>query len=234
MIKSLVRKAAFMGHLITTDGLKLNPTIVEAILNMPTPMDRPGVCRFLGVIDCLSKFCPKPSSDLTKDDTTFVWSEQNQLTKAEVLPTSAPFLAYYNVNAPVVLQVDTSSYGLGKALLQPTKLLPDNNFDETSLQPLVYTSKSFTPLRKSTPKLKKNVLLSSRRLTNLTDGCSGNQMLQFTQTTNHVNPFSKSTLQPRPSACRKWWSHNATPLRSFTSGARPYIWGAHCQDRNAS
>ena len=54
-------------------------------------------------------------------------------------------LAYYNVNTPVIRQVDVSDYGLEAALLQPTNMLPDNTFDDTSLQPIPYSSKSLAP-----------------------------------------------------------------------------------------
>ena len=124
----LVLQATFMGHLITAEGLKPNPSTVEAILSMPTPTDKPGICRFLRAINCLSKFCPQLSSvthpsprNLTKHGTAFLCSDQHQkaFDKAETLASSAPSLAYYNVNTPVVLQVENSDYhnGLGAALL---------------------------------------------------------------------------------------------------------------------
>ena len=49
-MKFLVHKAVFMGHVITTDGLQPNPVTVQAVVNMPIPMDKQGVCRFLGAI----------------------------------------------------------------------------------------------------------------------------------------------------------------------------------------
>lgn len=38
-MKFLVRKAAFMGHVITTDGLQPNPITVQAIVAIATPTD---------------------------------------------------------------------------------------------------------------------------------------------------------------------------------------------------
>ena len=61
-MKFLIRQATFMGHLIAAEGLKPNPSTVEAILKMPTTTDKPGICRFLGATNCLSKFCPQLSS----------------------------------------------------------------------------------------------------------------------------------------------------------------------------
>lgn len=83
-MKFLVRKATFMGHVITTHGLQPKPATVHAVVAMPTPADKQRVRRFLGAINYLSKFCPQLSSitqplrNLTKDDTPFLWSIQHQ------------------------------------------------------------------------------------------------------------------------------------------------------------
>ena len=98
---------------------------------MPTPKDKPGICRFLGAINYLSKFCLQlsrvthPLRNLTKDGIPFLCSDQHQqeFAKAKTLASSAPSLPYENVNALVVLQVDTSNYGLEAASnpLNPTR-----------------------------------------------------------------------------------------------------------------
>ncbi|CAB3998602.1 Retrovirus-related Pol poly from transposon [Paramuricea clavata] len=79
-MKFMKTSATFMGHLITSDGLRPDPTTVEAVTNLPTPHDKQGIRRFLGAINYLSKFCPRLSSvtqplrALTKDNGPFVWS----------------------------------------------------------------------------------------------------------------------------------------------------------------
>ncbi len=81
---------------------------------------------FLGTITYLSKFCPRlsevvcPLCDLTHIDQKFLWADQHTaLRQAKELVSQALCLCYFDVKAPVVLQVDTSEYGLGTALLQP-------------------------------------------------------------------------------------------------------------------
>ena len=49
---------SFMGHILTDKGIAPDPPIVIAIQEMPKPVDRNGVQRFLGMCQYLSKFCP--------------------------------------------------------------------------------------------------------------------------------------------------------------------------------
>ena len=75
------------------------------------------------------------------------------------LATTALCLACYNLNFPVVFQVDDASdYGLGAALLQPTKLLYDKTFNEASLQPVAYSSKRPTPTEQRYAQIEKECL----------------------------------------------------------------------------
>ena len=155
-----------MGHVITTDGLQPNPVTVQAIVNMPIPKDKQGIRRFLGAINYLSKFCPllstvtQPLRSLTRDDIQFLWSAEHQhaFDEAKALATSAPCLAYYNVTAPVILQVDASDYGLGAALLQPSKHHSNGTLDEPCLQPVAYSSKSLTSTEQRYAQIEKEYL----------------------------------------------------------------------------
>ena len=165
-MKFLVRKAVFMDHVITTGGLQPNPVTVQAVVNMPIPMDKQGACRFLGAINYLSKFCPQrstvmqPLRNLTKDDIPFLWSAKHQqaFDEAKALATSAPCLAYYDVNAPVILQVDASDYGLVAALLQPSKQHISSTLEDSNLQPVAYSSKSLTPTEQRYVQIEKDCL----------------------------------------------------------------------------
>uniref|UniRef100_A0AAY4BGI3 ribonuclease H n=1 Tax=Denticeps clupeoides TaxID=299321 RepID=A0AAY4BGI3_9TELE len=47
----------YIGHLITADGLRVEPEKVRAVRDMPCPVDVKDVQRFLGMINNLSKFC---------------------------------------------------------------------------------------------------------------------------------------------------------------------------------
>ena len=156
-----------MGHVITTNGLQPNPVTVQAIVNMPIPKDKQGIRRFLGAINYLSKFCPllstvtQPLQSLTRDDIQFLWSAEHQhaFNETKALATSAPCLAYYNVTAPVILQVDASDYSLGAALLQPSKHHSNGTLDESCLHPMAYSSKSLTSTEQRYAQIEKEYLV---------------------------------------------------------------------------
>ena len=130
----------FMGHWMTKEGVAIDRERTEAIQGIPEPKDRQAIQRFLGTMNHLSMFCPKlsdvlePLRALVKDDTDFEWSAMHQeaFLRAKRLVISAPVLRYYDMERPVVLQVDASDYGIGAALLQPS------NTEE--LQPVAYAS----------------------------------------------------------------------------------------------
>ena len=71
----------FIDHKLTNKGVEPDPAKTDAITNMPTPTDKSGVQRFLGICQYLSKFCQNVSEtvltlrDLTKENSTFLWSK---------------------------------------------------------------------------------------------------------------------------------------------------------------
>ncbi|KAF7647500.1 hypothetical protein LDENG_00171570 [Lucifuga dentata] len=68
-----------MGHLLTTEGLLLDPEKVAAIQNMQTPTDVKSLQRFLGFVNYLAKFLPRlsdvcePLQCLTDKDVEWAW-----------------------------------------------------------------------------------------------------------------------------------------------------------------
>jgi len=69
------KEVPYMGHLLSSDGLKPDPAKVEAVTKMPRPEDVEGVQRLNGFVTYLAKFLPKlseimePIRRLTRKDT---------------------------------------------------------------------------------------------------------------------------------------------------------------------
>ena len=56
--KMKLREVTFMGHLITADGLKVDPEKTKATRDMPVPTDKSEVQRLLGMVNLCSEICP--------------------------------------------------------------------------------------------------------------------------------------------------------------------------------
>jgi hypothetical protein len=52
----------YIRHLLISDGIKPDPKKMEAIQNMPQPINVPSVKGFLGMVNYLSKFLPNIST----------------------------------------------------------------------------------------------------------------------------------------------------------------------------
>ncbi|XP_019614733.1 PREDICTED: uncharacterized protein K02A2.6-like [Branchiostoma belcheri] len=60
-VKLRQQEVPFHGHLITSQGLKVDPSKVTAVMKMPRPEDAQGVQRLIGFVTYLAKFLPKLS-----------------------------------------------------------------------------------------------------------------------------------------------------------------------------
>ena len=119
----------FMGHVLTTEGLKPDEEKIKAVVEMPKPTDVEGVRRLNGFVNYLAKFLPKlsdvtePIRQLTRKDVPFIWSSRQETAFREIkeLVTAAPLLQYYDVNKELTIQCDASQSGLGATMMQEGK-----------------------------------------------------------------------------------------------------------------
>ena len=129
----------FMGHVLTSDGLKPDPSKVEAVQNMAPPQDKAAVERLRGTVNYLSKFVPnlsdvmRPIYDLARPTSEWTWDavHEKAFTEMKRLLTQAPVLAYFDPSKSLTIQCDASGQGLGAALLQDG-------------QPLAYASRALS------------------------------------------------------------------------------------------
>ena len=99
----------YVGHLLTSEGLKPSPSRVEALENMDTPQNREELQTFLGIMVYLGKFVPNlskitaPLRELTEKGVAWSWeSRQKQAFKEAIrVATRAPVLKYYDVTTDI-------------------------------------------------------------------------------------------------------------------------------------
>ena len=107
-LKFNLRKAEvkFMGHVISSSGLKPDPEKIRAVVHMPKTTCKQEVVllSLVGFVNYLAKFLPrfsevtKPLQDLATKHTRFTWSNQHDKAFAELkeLVTKHPVLRYYD------------------------------------------------------------------------------------------------------------------------------------------
>ena len=130
----------FFGNIYTPEGIKPDPSKIDAIKRMEAPSTKQELQSFLGMVNYLSSYIHHMSDltsnlrNLLKKDSLFQWTETHeaefQMLKKAI--SKDVNLQYFDPKKPVVLQVDASQVGLGAALLQDSKVI-------------AYASKSLTP-----------------------------------------------------------------------------------------
>ena len=101
----------FFRETYTTDGHKPSSDKVQAIADIPQPVNNKEFQSFIGMVNYLSKFTPNSPFQWGPEHTVAFTSIKQEIIQATVLK-------YYDPKKPTVLQTDASAKGLGACLLQ--------------------------------------------------------------------------------------------------------------------
>lgn len=141
--KFAYEELSMFGYHLTKNGLEVDPSKCEGIINYERPTNVKAVRRFLGLVGYYRRFIKdaslwsKPLYELTKKDTLFQWSmaAETAFQQLKSILASPPVLAHYDPNLEVQLEVDSCKFGTGAVL----SLL----FDEKTTKPVCYYSQLF-------------------------------------------------------------------------------------------
>ena len=116
----------YLGHLITAEGIRPNPSKLEAVKNFKMPGNVTEVKAFLGLTGYYRKFIrnfakiSKPLTELTKNDVPFHWTDRQQIAldilKGKLL--EEPILKRPDFLQPFTRTTDASNEGIGAILSQ--------------------------------------------------------------------------------------------------------------------
>lgn len=146
-VKFAQPEIAFLGHLVSAKGVRIDPARTQSIRDFPAPKDQKGIARFIGMVNFYRKFIPNiseialPLNELRRKGVKFVWGEAQQkafsaLKEAIMQP---PVLRMPDFSRPFILQTDASSMALGAVISQ--------EFDGQR-QPIAFASRTLTHAEK--------------------------------------------------------------------------------------
>jgi hypothetical protein len=114
----------FLGHVVSSEGIRTNPDKVRALTSLPSPTNLDEIRRFLGIAGYYRKFIPKfaelmvPLNRMLRKHAHFNWGTQEEAAFRALKESlaQAPTLAYPACDAPFTIQTDASRYAISAAL----------------------------------------------------------------------------------------------------------------------
>jgi hypothetical protein len=121
----------YLGHVISTEGITVDPTKVEAIMEWPAPTNVTEVRSFMGLagyyrlfVEGFSKIA-NPITELQKKSQKFVWTEKcaEAFRRLKESLTTAPILRVPDMGTDFLVCTDASKEGLGGVLMQDGRVI---------------------------------------------------------------------------------------------------------------
>jgi len=124
------KELPFLGHLLTTSGIKVTNEKIESVKNYPLPKTKRQLQGFLGLINYMRKFLPHlstveaPLLELIKSDEKSIQRkirEQKYLDafeKIKLMLIDAKPLSHIDPNLPFYVEADASTVGIGGLIYQ--------------------------------------------------------------------------------------------------------------------
>jgi hypothetical protein len=121
----------YLGHIISKEGIVVDPDKIKAIMNWPEPKDVSDIRSFMGITGYYRKFIEGfskiayPITSLQKKGTKFIWSEkcQESFNKLKQLLTTTPILKLADLDKDFVVCTDACREGLGGVLMQENHVI---------------------------------------------------------------------------------------------------------------
>ena len=120
-----------MGHTISSEGISVDPSKVQEVMDWKPPISVHQIRSFLGLAGYYRRFIPdfsriaKPITELLKKDVKFKWDakcdEAFHTLRAHL--TTAPVLAQPDNSKSYDVYCDASGTGLGCVLMQDNRVI---------------------------------------------------------------------------------------------------------------
>ncbi|CAA7035558.1 unnamed protein product [Microthlaspi erraticum] len=125
------REMGFLGHIVSAEGVSVDPAKIEAIRDWPRPSSATEIRSFLGLAGYYRRFVKgfatmaQPMTKLTGKDVPFVWSAEceESFSQLKEMLTTTPVLALPEPGKPYMVYTDASGIGLGCVLMQEGRVI---------------------------------------------------------------------------------------------------------------
>ncbi|KAL0549996.1 hypothetical protein IC582_014491 [Cucumis melo] len=126
-----LKKVSFLGHVVSSKGVSVDPAKIEAVTNWPRPSTVSEIRSFLGLAGYYRRFVEdfsriaSPLTQLTRKGTPFVWSPACESSFQELKQklVTASVLTVPDGSGSFVIYGDASKKGLGCVLMQQGKVV---------------------------------------------------------------------------------------------------------------
>ncbi len=136
------KELAYLGHIISKDGVKPDPAKIEAVKGLQAPSSLNLLQSFLGLVSYYRKFIvdfateAEPLYHLHRKGVHFQWTDETEkaFQTLKRLLTEAPVLAFPDFSRPFIVTADASGVGLGAVLSQTD--------DDKNERPIAFASRT--------------------------------------------------------------------------------------------
>ncbi|GJP63579.1 hypothetical protein CLOP_g20649, partial [Closterium sp. NIES-67] len=144
----LKQELEFLGHVVSTEGVKIDPKKIKTIQEWKPPTNLKELQSFLGFVNYVRRFIPNmaglsaPLTDRLKDHDCFWWGERQQpaFDQLKIALTLPPVLRISDPDRPYEVVTNASDIAIGAVLLQ--------DFGD-GLQPVAYESRKLQGTEKN-------------------------------------------------------------------------------------
>lgn len=124
--KFLAKEVAYLGFILTTEGLKADPRKTECIRKYPRPKNVKQVQSFMGLCNYYRRYIEdyaglaRPLYNLCRKDELFEWNDkcEESFKQFKEKLTTPPILIFPNFNQPFILRTDCSMLSASGVLSQ--------------------------------------------------------------------------------------------------------------------
>ena len=124
-------EVAFLGHVVSGNGVAVDPSKVAAVTEWETPTTVGEIRSFLGLAGYYRRFIEnfskiaKPMTELLKKEKKFVWTDECEASFQELKQrlVTAPVLTLPDIHKDFQVYCDASRQGLGSVLMQEGKVV---------------------------------------------------------------------------------------------------------------